>query len=293
MSVDELNQMRKSLKVKTILLIWVPMAVALLCFGLLDQPVIGVIAVITTIVSTLLLRRSRAMFDKEFKDMFVLSTFEEVFDNVNYQPFDGLDRSIIRDTKMMYMGNRYSSNDYLEATYKGIPFKQADVHIEEETRDRDGHSRYVTLFKGRWMIFDFNKTFKANVQVVEKGFHNAKRTTIFGKEGEKYQKVEMEDVAFNKEFKVFAQNAHDAFYILTPAMMDRIRQVTGSSRGRIMFCFIDNALHVAIYDNKDSFEANIMKDIDFNAVKEDVLSDVRVITKFVDDLNLDTKLFKA
>ena len=71
---------------------------------------------------------------------------------------------------MMDTGDIYSSNDYVEGKYKGILFRQSDVHIQNESTDSDGNTTYTTVFRGRWMIFDFNKPFKANVEVAQKNF---------------------------------------------------------------------------------------------------------------------------
>lgn len=293
MTVEELNQMRRDVKKKMIIGIGIPLLILFFGGVFLGRIIGTIIGIVLLIIGGIYAMKSRNEYAKKYKDMFVLSSFNEVFDDIDYKPFAGLPREIIANTKMIQMGDRYSSNDYLEATYKGIRFMQADVHIEDESTDSDGDSHYVTLFKGRWMVFDFNKEFKANVQVVEKGFHNAKRKRFFGKKDDLYKKVEMEDVAFNEGFKVFAQNEHEAFYILTPAMMDRIRRVSGGIKGKVMFCFVDDMLHVAVHNSKDSFEPSIMKEIDIEQAKNDVLGDVKLVTDFVDELNLDTKLFKG
>ena len=102
----------------------------------------------------------------------------------------------------------------------------------------------------------------------------------------------MEDVSFNKDFTVFAQNEHDAFYILTPSMMDRIRRVCNGIEGKLIFCFIDDTLHIGIHTNKDSFEPSMMKNIDPEVEKEKIRNDINLITTFVNELSLDTKLFK-
>ena len=292
MTLEELNKMRQDVKKKTIICLGLP-ALVVLFGGVVIGNVLGtIIGVALAVAGGIYAMKARNDFAKQYKEMFVRSSFNEVFDDIHYQPFSGLPSEIISNTKMMNMGDRYSSNDYLEAEYKGIRFMQADVHIEEKHTDSDGDTHYTTLFRGRWMVFDFNKTFKANVQVVQKGFHNAKRQRFFGNKDERYKKVEMEDVAFNESFKVFAQNEHDAFYILTPAMMDRIRKVAGGVTGKVMFCFVDDMLHVAVHNGKDSFEPRIMKEIDMEQAKNDVLGDVRLITDFVDELCLDVKLFK-
>ena len=195
---------------------------------------------------------------------------------------------------MMNMGDRYSSNDYISGKYKNINVMQADVHIEEErqTTDSDGgtDTTWVTLFKGRWMVFDFNKLFKANIQVRQKGFGNSQLSNWGSKI--KYKKVMMEDQEFNNSFKTYAQDEHDAFYILTPSLMEKLKKLTSNISGKLLFCFVDNKLHIGIQNNKDSFEHSIFNKINEEKVINEISQDIKLITNFVDELSLDNDLFR-
>ena len=192
------------------------------------------------------------------------------------------------------MGDRYSSNDYISGKYKNINVIQADVHIEEEheTTDSDGNTTttWVTIFMGRWMIFDFNKIFKANIQVCQKGFGNSKLSNWGSKT--KYKKVMMEDQVFNNIFRTYAQDEHDAFYILTPSLMEKIKKLVNNISGKLLFCFVDNKLHIGIQNNKDSFEHGIFTKINEEKVTNDISQDIKMITNFVDELSLDNDLFR-
>ncbi len=297
MTLEQLEELRKKAKNKAILCGVLPPVAGILAAIITHRMLMLYAGLIVMILGVIYASKSISEYSKQFKEQFVLTSLKEVFDDLVYKPTEGLPRSVIADTEMMRMGDHYSSNDYVSGTYKGIHVTQADVHIEEEyeTTDSDGDTttHYETLFKGRWMVFDFNKEFKANVQVAQKGFKNAKRKRFFVKKEEKYKLVSMEDEAFNKGFKVYAQDEHDAFYILTPTMMERIKKVSQGIDGKVIFCFVRNMLHVGVHNKKDSFEPKIFKKIDPEKVRAEVTSDIDLITGFVDELSLDTKLFKA
>ena len=244
----------------------------------------------SVVISYLLSFRSIKEFKSAYKKYFAISIFEEKCNSVNFDLDHGIDREIIADTQMMHMGDRFTSNDYISGQYKGVNFEYSDVHIEDECEDSEGRTYYVTLFRGQWFIFDFNKTFKSNLQICESDFRNAKRNSWFGPE--KYKKVELEDIDFNKKFKVFAQNNLEAFYILTPHTIERIKTLNNNTYGSLLFCFIDNKLHVGLHSGKDSFEASIFKTIDENKEKSKVSQEIDTILNFIDVLNLDNTLFK-
>ena len=194
------------------------------------------------------------------------------------------------------MGDIYESNDYVKGKYKDINFEASDIHIQDRYTDSDGNTHYTTLFRGQWFIFDFNKTFKADLQVCQKSFNNARHGKgifgLFEPKDEKFQKVELEDIDFNKKFNVFAQSPVEAFYVLTPNTMEKIKTLDNQIKGSLLFCFINNKLHVGIASNKDLFEVSPYKKVDIEKAEQSVLAEMNEITQFVDVLNLDNTLFR-
>lgn len=295
MSVEELEMLRRKSRNMVLIGVLCSIGIALILFCITNLiPTLFIGLVVGIIITLIISSKPSKKFILAFKETFVLKSLNSVFTDLNYEPENGIDESVIRNTQMMDMGDRYSSNDYISAKYKNISVEQADVHIEEkhETRDSDGNKRttWVTIFRGRWMIFDFNKNFKANIQVSQKGFGNS-RINNWGNKL-KYKKVMMEDQLFNNQFRTYAQSEHEAFYILTPSLMEKIKSLTNTINGKILLCFIDNKLHVGIQNNKDSFEHSIFTKINENKVIEEISKDIKLITSFVDELDLDNDLFR-
>ncbi len=290
--LDRLEELRKKIIKKTVIGIIIAVLAGILLIYITEGQlgIIMVAFIIGTILTAILTSKDRTEFNKIYKRIVVLSSFQKMFTDIDYKPENGIAYEIIASTQMMNMGDRYHSNDYIKAKYKNINFESADVHIEEEHTDDEGHTTYVTIFRGQWFIFDFNKQFKANIQVCAKNFHNARRGSLFSKT--KYNKVSMEDMEFNKEFKVYAQNELDAFYVLTPNCMEKIKELKDKTKGRLLLCFIDNRLHVGLYNNKDLFEANIFKKINLEEEQNKTINEMKIITEFVDTLDLDNDLFR-
>ena len=300
MTIKELEQIR--IKYKNKIIISTIITVCIVLFTLLIlvvnkfYDVIPVVFIFTltlgTIIGGIITSSSAREYTRAYKDYFVKKSLEKVFTELKYDPEHGISEKVIEDTGMMDMGDRYSSNDFVSGKYKNINFMQSDICIEEErtTTDSDGNTKtyYVTIFSGRWMIFDFNKTFKANVQVCDRGLGNNTPYSDI-----KYEQVEMESEVFNKKFNVYAQDAHDAFYILTPMLMEKIQRLDEKNTGRILLCFVKNQLHVGLCNEKDSFEpSSCFKEINEEEELKLVSSDIEQITMFVDELQLDNTLFK-
>ena len=305
--MEGLNEIRKQARNRLIVCIAVFAGLELLSIlmlvlrrsysGVLIAVVPFILPPIGVIVTALVVNKPRKQYRAAFKQAFVLRSLESVFTDLVYEPETGISYETIAGTKMMDMGDRFHSEDYVSGRYRDIFFEQSDVHIEEkhESTDSDGHTSttWVTIFKGRWMIFDFNKEFKANLQIAQNGFPNARRKRFFGKKETLFKKVEMESESFNKNFRVFAQNEHDAFYIITPAFMERLENLAAHNRGKLLFCFVGDRLHIAIHDNQDSFEpGGLFSNLDEERITTRIRGEIEVITQFIDELNLDNNLFK-
>jgi hypothetical protein len=249
-----------------------------------------ILLLISTIIKEIVIGKDTSIFNKEFKRIFVYGTLSKIFENLTYNSNKGLEKSVIRETQMMSTGDRYSSNDFISGTYKGINFMQSDIQIEEkhDEKDEDGNkkTKWETIFLGRWMIFDFNKNFKANIQVSSSYFDG--NVLSWNKN---YQKISLEDIEFNKRFTVYAEDELEAFYILTPHFMEKIKNIEKQLNCEIMLCFINSKLHIAINNNIDSFEYNVLKKINEKEIETNIMKDIKLITDFVNELGLDNNLF--
>lgn len=216
----------------------------------------------------------------------------DFLDDLNFDTNAGIPEDEVMNLGVLH-GDRYSSNDLITAKYKNVFFRQSDVYVGDVETDSDGHTHEYTVFQGRWMIFDFNKDFNWDLQVVSKNFTSASRLggiLSFGKK--KTRKVELEDQAFNKAFRVFAQDEHEAFYILTPHIMEALLNLKAQIKSPLMLLFKGGKLHVAVNNGQDAFEGKIFGKFDLEADKARLLNDLKLITDFVDMLSLERNIFK-
>ncbi len=291
--IMELENLRLKARNRAIIAIIIGILIVILSFFLI-QPFIIIMAIAgALLIYRALCAKSTKKFVDNYKKIIILDAFNKKFSDVNYKPNLGIDSNVIAQTQMMNMGDIYYSNDYINAKYKNINFESADVLIQDVYTDSDGDTHYTTLFQGQWFIFDFNKSFKADLQVCEKNFTNAKRKGLFAKKEEQLHKVELEDIEFNKLFNVYSQVEVEAFYVLTPNVMQHIKELNNKIPGSLLFCFINNKLHVGLYNNKDLFEASIFRKVDAVKDEQRTLQEISYITDFVDILQLDNTLFKG
>ena len=226
-------------------------------------------------------------YKNKVKEILAVDIFQNYFDDVTFQAEKGFDEEFIRNTEMIGLGNIYSSNDLLEGTYKNIRFQQSDLLIQR--RQSTGKSSVtITLFKGQYRIYEFNKNFTSYLQIRDKEnswFKNAKPYQFFTQR-EETKHLKLESLEFNNMFDVYASDDHEAFYILTPHFMEKVIELNKRMDCQILIGFIDNKLHIASYTSEDLYEPSIWDQIDesyFAKVEEEI----KMIIEIIDVLDLD------
>lgn len=244
-------------------------------------------AIIVAVVVSVATRDELLRYKKAYKGYFVEQELNKVFTDIKYNHEAGLDRNILKSTGLIYTGDRYSSNDLTIGKYKNVNFMQADVHIESEHKDNDGHTHYTTVFRGRYMIFEFPKKFEHRLVL------SPTRMLMLGADltGEKMQRIETESVDFNKTFSVYAGDGMEALYILTPDFMERAQKLCESHDYAVTLYFVDKKMIVAINDHDDAFEPpNPNTPLDENAEIAKVTNEITLVTNIVDELKLTRKV---
>lgn len=250
----------------------------------------GIFALVIILITV---KNERTAYHQAYKGYFVHQSLSKAFSKLVYNREQGISKEYLRATGMINTGDRYSTNDYVHGEYKDVAFTQADVHIEVEHTDSDGDTTYVTIFRGRFMDFEFPKKFSFRVEVAEKGFGANRVPGGKNQNGRSFEKIELESSEFNKMFRTYAEDGFEAFYILDPAMMNNILTLGEKHKGKILLCFIDSHLLVGLNDGKDAFEPpSVFKPIDEQAEVKKVTEEINLITGFVDELKLNRKIFK-
>ena len=251
----------------------------ILCFGLI------IISFSTHSLAT--------QYKKSYKAYFVEQNLRATFTNLSYSHNKGISKEFLRSTGMINTGDRFSSNDYTTGKYKNVIFSQADAHIEVEHTDSDGDTTYVTIFRGRFMVFEFPKKFNFKLELIGNRFRAYRVPGKNQQTGRKMVKINTESSEFNRSFKTLGEDGFEAFYILDPAFMVKLLNINEHYKGKIIFCFIDNRLIIGLNDNKDSFEPpKASKPINEAEENDKITTEIKIITDFVDQLSLSRNLFK-
>ena len=227
----------------------------------------------------------RAEYNRLFKDNFVAVELSKVYSGVRYEPSNWLGAGVISDLNFFKNADEMSGNDLIEASYKGIRFRQCDLSLIKITvktdTDDDGNekSREIrdNIFKGRAMAFEFQESFRGVVQVLQKTFQGAAVSAY-----DEWKRVETELIEFNNRFNVFAADPLDAMAVLTPQMIEGIYELEKSVNAPLAFYYTGKSMFVFISMRRNSFDTSGTRTL--LQERELLKQDISLITELLDTM---------
>jgi len=216
-----------------------------------------------------------------FKTKYLVAEMQKILPDSTYTHDQGFTEAEVVDSGLLFDRDRFTSEDLIEGSFSGVNFRSSDV-VQKEVRSNGKSTTVVTVFQGRFYEFDFHKKFKDNLLLLQpynfRPFSN-------------YKKIKTESVDFNSEIKIYAENEHEAFYILTPDFMEKIMYLDKKYDDKISFSFKENRLFIAINSKEDHFDLKAFKPVD-ESIFAEYQNELNDILNFIKLLQLDSTLFK-
>lgn len=285
MNISEIERLRKKLRNRIIKGIVISLSIGIGIFLLTKIILMSTVFVCFGGVITLLFSKLPYIdFATAYKEVFVMESLKQTFNSLEYEPANSINPAIIQSTGTIKMGDKFDGEDYISGYYKSVYFVQSDITIQKVTHTSDG-TDYHTMFNGRWIIFDISTTsFIPNIVIVQKGLRNIQPLEVFIDRG--YVKLFSESLTADRKYTIYADKRYkkEAYDFLSQSMMDRIKRLSGSIKGRLIFCFKDNKLHIGVSTSKNSFEPSIFHRCDSIEASQRICQDIMLITNFVDEM---------
>lgn len=289
MTNEQLEAELKPLRVRatiTKILTYCAAAAMIIVWFFMQNLAMGLVLLVVTLVFAYLSSSSSSTLKKLLSDNIINSVLKETLgDTVEYNPCGRLEPGYM---VFPFSYNKATGSDHIKAVYNGLNIELSDIELINETEDTDADGNTqkssTTYFKGQWLICDFGKELSGEVRLSA----NDKKL----RKQHKNDSVEMENETFNKRFLVTAQNAQEAYYILTPHMMEYILTMADKSGGDVYLSFLrDGKMHVAIKTGRDFFELG-NSNANVEELRQKFLGELRWFTDIVDTLRVEDTLYK-
>ena len=260
-------------------------AVGVLCVWIGLIPV-AIFFFVVCVVAGFRVEKNNSKVKQLLSDDVVSGVLKEALgDTVVYSPL-----GTIRPGPMVFpfSYNRVEGSDHIKAVYHGLNIELGDISLIDESEFTDNETgqtekQSLLYFKGQWLTCDFGKELAGEVYISER----AKRK----RRGMKSD-VSMDNEQFDTRFCVRANNPQEAFYILTPHMMEYITAMADKSGGLVYMSFLRNGkMHVAVQTGRDFFELG-KTNTDAETLRQKFLGELRWFTDIVDTLRVEDTIYK-
>lgn len=295
--IEEYEENKKKLKRR--LIIWLSIEAVIMFFLIVVLRMsIGIIAffAIIVIISIVIIVQSCKTHWKNLKSKYASKIFEFLFKGYKYEynASSYISESDFKSSVYNTSYTKYTGEDYLkvnipndDGTPSNVCFEISDLSItkEEEVRvtktDRDGRryttteTRTYTVFSGILGFVKFPFKFKCDLSL-NKG--------ILGLE-----KIKLEDIDFNKKFTTRTDNQIEALCILTPTMINKLKEFSNRS-GKFELTFQNKSLYLKMY--KNIFELDTSAKQLTGKVFLRLYHDIADIISIVEEIKNNNKVFK-
>lgn len=248
-------------------------------------PVLMVLCIVSLVIAIVrACKTSKA--NKYYEDNYLDRIVNILLSDVTHAYFKNeyIREDVFNDSKFGGYYNRYKGSDLLMIN---IPNDNSDSNnnlvlcdlvVEADTSSDDEPKNINTVYKGIFGYVDFPCEFKCDL------FLNV--YSLFSG----LQKIELEDMEFNKTFKIYSTDQIEARCILTPDMMEKLLNLSKKA-GKIKVTIIKDKLYIG-FENLNLFEMKGVKNGDVSSMFRGCYDTINVIMDVVEEIKNNNKIFK-
>ena len=242
----------------------------------------------------------KSSINLSFKHQVVKQIVSFLEPGLSYEPENFIGESAFRASQIFtHSIDRYKGEDMVSGKHGNVALSFSEIHAEYKTTTRDSkgrsHTTWHTIFKGVFLIADFNKEFRTTTVIVP-DIAESSFGSLIGNFLQKMnpsrpgQLVKLEDPQFEKLFAVYGEDQVEARYLLSPAMMSRIMKLRERLGSQLSLSFTGSKLHMAIETKSNLFEMN-SGCLESAAGLMQIGLDLCSLVEIVEDLDLETRIW--
>ena len=234
-------------------------------------------------------------YKKSFKVGIIEQIIHAIDPNLIYDASKAVNRAHFKQSELFKTSwNEYKGDDYVQGMVGKTSLEFSEINVQSVTTDSEGRRQASTVFKGLFLVADFNKSFQGKTFVLPdtaEKYLGSIGSMLQSWNAARGELIKMEDVAFEKEFVVYGDDQIEARYILSTSLMERILAYKKKSNRPVYLSFIGSNVHVAISYKKSLFEPRIFRSLlSFKPIQE-YFEDLSLAIDLVEDLNLNTRIW--
>lgn len=240
-----------------------------------------VVLALLAIYPIIMFTKVRDLYKEKIKSLTIAQIFSDYFDNIKYDLNQGFPEEQVEFLDLFNVGQSYVTNDFISGCHKDIRFTRSDVNTW--TTYYTGKTTVtITYFHGQVFEFDFFKPKDSILKLTSRS------SNIFKSFGNKnlLEALKFEDDEFNQMFHSFSNNDLDAYYIMTPHYMEKVKNLTQFIYDDFVVLFHNSKVYIAIFNREDKMEPKMSSGIDATYLEE-INDSANFIKILINTLQLD------
>ncbi|WP_299186625.1 DUF3137 domain-containing protein [uncultured Campylobacter sp.] len=244
-----------------------------------------------------------SVYEEFYKNVYIRTIISDINQAFSYKPSAGISREEFKKIGI-YAQNKFRAEDQIRGIYNGVKFSLSEAiripggTIVAGTGFSPEIAAVLFVATAFYTIYSNAQAFSGSVLVCEfyKKFSGqtivASRTLNTKFIGEKEQ---MDDMFFSKEFRVFADDKVEARYLLTPAFMQRLRELKEKFAGKmgVSAAFMDDKFYLFLNGAKNRFETTLFSIPPSLEDAAEIKKEILELLSIIDELNLNPDLSGA
>jgi hypothetical protein len=300
-TLNELEEMRKHLLYRIFVvgvlfsLVSVFLFIILSSF-LFQNPDFLIFALFTYIgIGTFIYRFLIKDYTLKFKQNIIKPLVKAISKELSYNCHNHVNEYLFNRSDLFTKPDRVSGNDYVKGLVKGTKIEFSDIHAEIRQKNSKNKDSWSTLFRGLFIVAEFNKNFTTKTLVLPDSAQNTFGNLIGGwlqsNNFARDELVKMDDNEFEREFVVYSKDQIEARYILSHSLMKKLLELKKRSKHPLYISFVGNHIHLAIKYNKDLFEPSIFYSLLDYKIAMEYVETLHLALNIVDELKLNKKIW--
>jgi len=253
--------------------------------------IIAIVVFVAAIIVLILFANRLKKFTGIFKTQIVSRIIAFINPSLRYSPERFIAEADYKKSGLyLNSPDRYKGDDYVEGTHDKTFFCFSELHTEEQISSGKD-SRWETIFKGMFIIADFNKNFSGRTYVWSENKPQLNfLNKLFTSFASGLEKVKLESPDFEKRFIVYSTDQVEARYILTPSFMERLVRLQQMTSDDASISFVHTNIYMAIPMKNALFEPSVFRMNDFSRL-EQFRSTIQIVYEIIDELKLNERLW--
>ncbi len=234
-------------------------------------------------------------YTQEFKDTIIRPLITAIESKLSYASHMHVPQLHFNRSELFSHPDKLNGNDFVKGEIDSIPLQFSDIHAQKRHKDSKGRESYSTIFKGLFIVAEFNKHFHHKTIILpdsaQKTFGDFIGSWLQSNNFSRDSLIKMDNVAFEKEFVVYGSDQIEARYILSHTLMEKLILLKKRSGHPVYFSFVGANIHIAIYYDKDLFEPTLYKSLLKYKTAMEYVDTLHMAIGIVQELQLNQKLW--